>query len=92
MLEVDGLRKSFTVGRSTLPGRGRGGARLTALDGVHLQLAAGEIVGIAGESGSGKSPLAKCLVGLLRPDAGEVRSTSARQAEWDRDAPPCVRS
>jgi peptide/nickel transport system ATP-binding protein len=74
VLEVDGLRKSFTVRRSTaLPGHGDSASRLTALDGIHLQLAPGEIVGIAGESGSGKSTIAKCLVGLLRPDAGRVR-------------------
>ncbi|MBI5721182.1 MAG: ATP-binding cassette domain-containing protein [Burkholderiales bacterium] len=41
-------------------------------DGIGLDIAAGEIVGIAGGSGSGKSVLLKTLTGLHRPDAGEV--------------------
>jgi len=42
-------------------------------DRVSLEVLAGEIVGIAGGSGSGKSVLLKTLTGLHRPDAGEVR-------------------
>ncbi len=73
MLKVDGLGKSFTVRRSARSlCHGDSASRLTALDGIDLQLAPGEILGIAGESGSGKSTIAKCLVGLLRPDAGSV--------------------
>jgi oligopeptide transport system ATP-binding protein len=73
-LSAEGLCKSFTVREPVLSfRRARDASRLTALDGLHLQLAAGEILGVAGESGSGKSTLAKCLVGLLRPDAGKVR-------------------
>ena len=41
-------------------------------DGVSLDIVPGEIIGIAGGSGSGKSVLLKTLIGLHRPDAGEV--------------------
>ena len=41
-------------------------------DGVSLDIMRGEILGIAGGSGSGKSVLLKTLVGLRRPDAGKV--------------------
>ena len=47
-----------------------GGA--TALDGVTLEVAPGEVVGIAGANGAGKSTLARLLNGLLRPVAGSV--------------------
>ena len=43
------------------------------LDGVDLDLAAGEFVVLAGANGSGKSTLLRLAVGLLEPDAGEVR-------------------
>jgi phospholipid/cholesterol/gamma-HCH transport system ATP-binding protein len=42
-------------------------------DGVSLDVLPGEILGIAGGSGSGKSVLLKTLIGLHRPNAGEVR-------------------
>ena len=41
-------------------------------DNLSLDITRGEIIGIAGGSGSGKSVLLKTLVGLRQPDAGEV--------------------
>jgi phospholipid/cholesterol/gamma-HCH transport system ATP-binding protein len=41
-------------------------------DGISLDIFAGEVIGIVGASGSGKSVLLKTLIGLHRPDAGEV--------------------
>ncbi len=41
--------------------------------GSQLRLPAGEITALIGRNGSGKSTLLKCLVGLLRPETGEVR-------------------
>jgi ABC-2 type transport system ATP-binding protein len=42
------------------------------LDGCDLAVSAGQVVGLTGENGSGKSSLVKCLLGFLRPSAGEV--------------------
>lgn len=59
VITVQGLEKAF-------------GAR-TVLCGVDLTLHAAENVVVLGRSGSGKSVLIKVIVGLLQPDAGEVR-------------------
>ena len=45
---------------------------VVAVDGVTLDVAGGEVVGIAGANGAGKSTLARLLNGLLRPDTGSV--------------------
>ena len=42
------------------------------LDGVNLDVAPGESMAIIGGSGTGKSVLLKCIIGLLRPDEGTV--------------------
>ncbi|MCW2859237.1 MAG: transporter ATP-binding protein [Actinoallomurus sp.] len=47
--------------------------RLTALDGVDLDLAAGEFVALVGPSGCGKSTLLKVVAGLLPATAGTIR-------------------
>jgi inositol transport system ATP-binding protein len=43
-----------------------------ALDGVHLDIARGEVHALTGENGAGKSTLMKILIGMHAPDAGEI--------------------
>ncbi|GAA3735786.1 ABC transporter ATP-binding protein [Salinactinospora qingdaonensis] len=58
--------------RVAFPGsRGHAGAR--AVDGVNLDVGRGEIVALVGESGCGKTTLARALLGLQRPTSGTVR-------------------
>ncbi len=58
MLAMRGIAKSF--------------AGKPALDGVDLDVQAGEIHGLLGENGAGKSTLMRVVAGVVRPDAGSV--------------------
>ncbi|MGW0809153.1 ABC transporter ATP-binding protein [Nonomuraea sp. NPDC002799] len=53
------------------------GRRAKAVDGVNLAIGQGEIVALVGESGCGKTTLARTLLGLERPTSGEVRYDGA---------------
>lgn len=45
----------------------------TVIEGVDLDVRGGQVVGLLGANGAGKSTVVKCLVGLLQPSAGTVR-------------------
>jgi ATP-binding cassette subfamily F protein uup len=63
-----------------------GGPQL--LDGVRLQIVAGERIGLLGRNGSGKSTLMKLIAGHITPDSGEIiRSGNVKIAMLEQDVP-----
>jgi oligopeptide transport system ATP-binding protein len=70
LLSARGLRKSYA--RAGAREDGSGGQRFLAVDDVNLEVRAGETLAIVGESGCGKTTLARMLLRLIEPDAGEI--------------------
>ena len=68
-LVVDDLQMHFPL-RSMIPWRAPRVVR--AVDGVSLRVAAGETLGLVGESGCGKSTVARCVLRLIEPTRGRV--------------------
>ena len=63
-----------------------GGRSLTILDGITLDVGAGEVCAITGPSGSGKSTLLGLIAGLDRPSAGSIAVAGVEITGLDEDA------
>ncbi len=91
LLRVENLRKTFARGGPPWSRR-----RVAAVNDVSLSVRRGRTLGLVGESGSGKSTLGRCVLGLTRPDSGqivfdgvEVQGLSGRRlAEFRRRVQP----
>jgi peptide/nickel transport system ATP-binding protein len=68
MLEIRNLAKFFPVRNAF----GRQIGEVRAVDDVSFSIEKGRVYGLAGESGSGKSTIARMIMGLEKPDAGEI--------------------
>jgi len=66
-LLIENLRKSY--------------GNLTAVDGISFKVEKGEIFGLLGPNGAGKTTTIKSIIGLLRPDSGEVRLLGRRMPD-----------
>ena len=58
ILEIKNLKKTY--------------GKKNVLDGIDLKLERGKILGLMGPNGSGKTTLLKCIMGLIKPNDGEI--------------------
>jgi oligopeptide transport system ATP-binding protein len=70
LLSVNNLRKYFPVTKGVM---GRTVGYVKAVDDVSFEVGVNEVLGLVGESGCGKSTVARCIVRLIAPTAGSVR-------------------
>jgi simple sugar transport system ATP-binding protein len=69
ILELKNITKSF--------------GSVLAVDGVSFQVGWGEIVGLVGDNGAGKSTIIRMIAGVYTPDSGEIVVRGKRMSQWD---------
>jgi len=85
LLEFEDLKVHFPVYKGFIQRLlGGGDVRVHAVDGVSLSIREGEVFGLVGESGCGKSTIARTLVGLVRITAGHLRYRGEDVTDPDR--------
>jgi phospholipid/cholesterol/gamma-HCH transport system ATP-binding protein len=77
LIKFSGVKKSF--------------GKLHVFESLDLEVKRGEVLVVLGESGSGKSVLLKMLIGLVRPDAGEILFDGTNLTELDEEGFEAVR-
>jgi oligopeptide/dipeptide ABC transporter ATP-binding protein len=84
VLQVRGLEKRFLHTKNILVRLLAGTRWVRAVDGVDLELYPREVLALVGESGCGKTTLARLLLGLVSPNAGEIRLFGQAPAAYGR--------
>jgi oligopeptide transport system ATP-binding protein len=70
LLEVEGLKKHFPIRKGLLS---RTVGHVKAVDGVSFAVREGEVLGLVGESGCGKTTTGRCILRLIEPTEGSIR-------------------
>jgi ABC-type oligopeptide transport system ATPase subunit len=83
LLAATGLCKSYSRSGSE---DARGAARVAAVDNVNLSVGVGETLAIVGESGCGKTTLARMLLRLIEPDSGSIHFSGRDLLQLDARA------
>ncbi|QYK41335.1 MAG: ATP-binding cassette domain-containing protein [Paracoccaceae bacterium] len=93
LVEVAGLKKTFDLSRPLLNRLIEGGGRqfVHAVDGVDFVIPRGRTLSLVGESGCGKSTVAKLMMGLTRPTAGSIRFDGQELAGQPAGKPAATR-
>ena len=94
LLEAVNLRKTYRRG-GTVFSQETEGARFTAVDNVSFSVNCGETFAVVGESGCGKTTLARMLLRLIEPDGSELRFErrdllTLREPRSPRASPSCA--